>query len=403
MKCQSCHSAEVHLLRDFGPHPICNRFLTDPKSQELLHPMRIGQCHACGLVQNIDPVPAAELVPGVEWITYGEPEGHLDAVAETLAALPGLSPGSVFAGVSFKDDTLLSRMATRGFKTWRLTLAEDFKVTRKGCGAETIQARIKPEFSREIVSRRGLADVAITRHIFEHAFDLRSYLKGMHTLVRPGGYVVIEVPDCTLAFDKHDITTLWEEHLVYFTPVTFRRAVTSEPAALVDYQCHPYPFENCLVAITRVPSNTAPEEPGPTALADELARATGFAAAYSETRSRTRSFLENYRKEKGKIALFGAGHLACTWVQLLGLADLIEFVADDNPHKQGLYMPGSRIPIRGSSALATDGVKLALLCASPEAEPKIIARNNAFTEQGGTFASIFPASKRFISHVFGTA
>src|SRR5688572_13575938 len=104
--CLCCNGISVGLLADYGSHPLCNRFLREPEAEEFLHPMRLGQCQQCGLVQMLAPVPASELVPPVDWITYNEPEGHLDAVAETLASLPGLSAGSVFAGVSFKDDTL---------------------------------------------------------------------------------------------------------------------------------------------------------------------------------------------------------------------------------------------------------------------------------------------------------
>src|SRR5437016_4487555 len=109
--CLSCQTPTVDLLLDCGPHPICNRFPATADAAEFMHPMRIGQCQRCGLVQTLDPVPAPELVPSVDWITYNEPEGHLDRVAETLAALPGLPARAVFGGASFKDDTLLARMA----------------------------------------------------------------------------------------------------------------------------------------------------------------------------------------------------------------------------------------------------------------------------------------------------
>src|SRR3989442_5378062 len=113
--CVRCDTPTVELLVDCGTHPICNRFLHDPAGEEFLHPMRIGQCQTCGLVQMLDPAAASELVPPVDWITYNEPEGHLDRVAETLASLPKLIPGAVLGGISFKDDTLLARMKRRGF------------------------------------------------------------------------------------------------------------------------------------------------------------------------------------------------------------------------------------------------------------------------------------------------
>lgn len=398
--CLCCQTPTVELLRDYGPHPIGNRFLRDPATDEFLHPMRIGQCRRCGLVQMLDPVPASELVPAVDWITYNEPEGHLDRVAETLTSLPGLAADSVFGGVSFKDDTLLARMQRRGFKTWRLNQRDDLGVTREGCGVETIQARLTVGRAQQIAAQRGRADVVIARHILEHAYDLRGLVAAMRTLARPGGYVVFEVPDCTLAFDKHDVTTLWEEHLAYFTPATFRNTVTSGGAALSRYECHPYPFENCLVTVTQSPSDKPSETPGTVAFAQELARAQSFAASLPERCQSLRDFLAKFRRERGKIALFGAGHLACTWVHLLGLRDLIEFVADDNPHKQNLFMPGSRLPIRGSAALLAEGIHLALLSLNPEAETKVIAKNQAFVDAGGIFASIFPASQYSIANAF---
>lgn len=398
--CVCCNTPTVELLRDYGPHPLCNRFLSTPRVDEFVHPMRIGQCRACGLVQMVDPVPASELVPAVDWITYNEPEGHLDRVAETLASLPGLTPGSVFGGVSFKDDTLLARMQRRGFATWRLDLRGDLGVIRNGCGAETIQDRLTVERAQKMAAQRGRADVVIARHILEHAYDLRRFRAAARALARPGGYVLFEVPDCTLAFDKQDITTLWEEHIAYFTPATFRNTVTNGGAALLRYECHPYPFENCLVAVTQVPSDEPPQRPAPNVLAAELTRANAFAASLPERRKSLRGFLTKFRREQGKIALFGAGHLACTWLHLLGLGDLIEFVADDNPHKQALFMPGSRLPIRGSASLLAEGIKLVLLSVNPEAEVKVIAKNRAFVDQGGLFASIFPASQYSIAHVF---
>lgn len=383
----------MELLRDFGPHPICNRYLTAADAPEFTHPMVIGQCGACGLVQTLDPVPAAELVPAVDWIAYNEPEGHLDAVAETLAGLPGLRPGAVCVGVSFKDDTLVARMQQRGFTTWRLDMERDLGITRKGCGVESIQARLDGVRASAITAQRGHADLVIARHILEHAHDLRGFIAAVRSLAKPGGYVVFEVPDCTLAFDLKDITTLWEEHTVYFTPATFQSTVATGGAALVNFAIHPYPFENCLVGVTRTDASAPPTTMTREAFASEQARARAFANSLSVRRDELRGFLTDFRARHGKVAVLGAGHLACTWIHLLGLAEFIEFLADDNPHKQNHFLPGARLPIRGSASLLTENIKLCLLAVSPEAEPKVIARNREFVERGGRIASIFPASR----------
>src|SRR5271155_5799449 len=117
--CHLCIAPLVATLVDFGRQPICNRFPKTAREPEATFPMLMEQCQACGLVQTTQPVPATELRPLVDWITYNEPEGHLDKVADKVAALPELTRASVFGGISFKDDTLLSRMRERGFaSTW---------------------------------------------------------------------------------------------------------------------------------------------------------------------------------------------------------------------------------------------------------------------------------------------
>lgn len=103
--------------------------------------------------------------------------------------------------------------------------------------------------------------------------------------------------------------------------------------------------------------------------------------------------MSEFRRNQGKVALLGAGHLACTFINLLELKDHIEFAVDDNPNKRGLFMPGSRLPILGSEALLDEDIKLCLLTVSPQAESRVIANNESYVKRGGSFSSISPASK----------
>ena len=124
-----------------------------------------------------------------------------------------------------------------------------------------------------------------------------------------------------------------------------------------------------------------------------------FSDSLDKQRKRLKEFFAKYQKGEGKIAMFGAGHLACTFLNLLQLKDFIEFIVDDSPQKQSLFMPGSRIPIYGSQALLEKNIKLCLLSLAPDKEEKIIQNNKRFLENKGRFCSIFPGSKRFL-HIF---
>lgn len=397
-KCLLCRANEVVLLLDFGPQPICNRFLIRPDAEEATFPMRIGQCDACGLVQSIMPVSAAELKPRSDWITYNEPEGHLDRLADTIAAAPGLTNKSAICGVTFKDDSLLRRLRERGYaRTWRMDPQGDLGIGEAGVGVETIQDRLNKVTCARIAQTRGKADLVIARHVWEHAADPAGFIDALQELMTPEGHLVLEVPDCERALASYDYSTMWEEHSLYFTPTTFRQSASLCGLPIEYYECFPYTLENSLVAISRLAQGTARAKLSETLLETEKRRGQEFAAGLPGQREKIGGCFARFREKQGKIAILGAGHLACTFVNLLQLKDHIDCLVDDNPHKRGSYMPGSRLPIYESRALIERNIKLCLLSVNAESEDRVIEKNKAFTDAGGIFHSIFPASKHALS------
>jgi len=359
-----------------------------------MHPMVIGQCNACGLIQINNPVPSAELLPHYDWITYTEPEEHLDQLVEIISNLPGLTKESIICGISFKDDSTLARLKKRGFKnTWRINSKSDLGISDYRARVETIQDCLTPEAANMIVNKRGTSDVVIVRHILEHAHDTFRFTRAIKQLVNPKGYIVLEVPDCTQALENYDYATLWEEHLLYFTPETFHHYFAFGGFSLLRLECYPYPFENSLVTIAQLQEKITPSFPSESILEIEKHRAQVYSQGLPKVRTKLKRLLSEYRQNQGKIALFGAGHLACAFINLLDLKDNIEFIVDDNPNKQGLFMPGSRLPICTSDVLVKNNIKLCLLSLSLQSEDKVIQNNRSFLEHGGTFLSIFPASK----------
>lgn len=396
--CQICKETAVKDLLDLGPQPICNRFLQDPSEKEQTYSLKISQCDRCGTLQLAVPLSSRELLPPYPWITYSEPEGHLDQLVETICALPGITDKSDFCGISFKDDSTLMRLKKRGFShVQRLDLREDLNIQEAAAGVETIQEFLTPKRADEIVKKRRRFNVVIARHILEHASDVAQFMQALERLVHPQGYLIFEVPDCSRALETYDYTTIWEEHSVYFTPVTFKTCFGHFGLHLEHYDCVPYPFENSLIGVVRVEKRGTAAVLAEEILEMERHRAGTFAQNLSQQAEKLKGFLSEYRQNNGKIALFGAGHLACSFVNILGIKGLIDFFVDDNPHKRGLFMPGSKLPIYQSSALLKENIKLCLLSLNPLSEEKVVENNQDFLNQGGKFFSIFPASRYAMS------
>ena len=392
--CHVCEENSVTEVLDFGPQPICNRFLHDPMEDENRHPMVVGQCTVCGMVQIPDPVSAKDIVPPFDWISYNEPEGHLDELVNILTGLDGITKDSTICGVSYKDDTILRRFQDMGFKlTWRIDPKDDFGLGDPRMGIETIQERLRPETAKMILRNHRPFDLVIVRHILEHACRTGEFMKTLKQLVAPSGYIVFECPDCSRAFETFDYTALFEEHITYFTPNTFQLVFGLAGLSLIHFQRFPNAFENSLVGIARPVARDRDPFPTKQVLAHERRKVAAYSEMLPRYREKLIQYLSQYTKTTGQIALFGAGHRACTYVNLLGIKDYISFFVDDNPHKAGLFMPGSHLPIYASSRLIEKDIRMCLLGLSPEAEEKVLENNSYFTQKKGKFYSIFPLSE----------
>ena len=82
--CLSCRASGVQVLVDFGPQPPSNRFEAQNPGQGETHPLVVGQCPRCALIQLIHPMAPGMAMSRFEWLTYREPEGHLDDLVSRL-------------------------------------------------------------------------------------------------------------------------------------------------------------------------------------------------------------------------------------------------------------------------------------------------------------------------------
>jgi hypothetical protein len=401
-RCTICQSAMNLPWLDLGPQTLTNRFLTEPTSQEYTHPCALSICPACSTVQLASAVPLDEMRPRFDWISYNEPEQHLDDVVDVITRLPGVSTQSTIAGITYKDDSTLERLNRKGFaNTWRADMNADLGLDSPRAGIESIQAALNPRTAERILARHGHADVVLLRHVLEHSERITDLLAAARALVRPGGYLMLEMPDARRALERLDYTTIWEEHLYYFTPTTLRRVLGHFAFDVCFLESYDFSLENSLVAIARPSSQAYPMSVSEQASREECHRATRFIAEFPAARAALHKKLRQLRGERGTLALLGAGHLSAAYVNFYDLREVISFVVDDNPHKQGLLMPGSQLPILPASELLARNARVCLMSVRPEVEDAVIAKNSAFIKSGGILASVFPESRYSLARVTG--
>ena len=163
--CKSCGEEIIDSVFDAGKQPISSRYLKSHDEKEDLYNLELGQCLSCGLVQLIDPVPIEELQPIYKWITYNEPEGHLDDLVSQLSLLEGINRKSSILGISYKEDSTLARFASLGFaNVERLPMPKKILEDFETVGVETVQNYISSE-TFNYPPENDPYDVILIRHI----------------------------------------------------------------------------------------------------------------------------------------------------------------------------------------------------------------------------------------------
>ncbi len=365
VQCTICRGSKVKTVVDYGLQPPANQFLPVDETAQY-YPLSLGYCSECNTIQLSRPMPFKAIESPFPWITYTEPEGHLDDVASILRYLPNISPSSSVLGITYKDQSTLDRLHALGIKKTTSLSKEEFSIFR----SPSVQSKTKG------------VDLLIARHVVEHARDATAFMYELKSLLSEGGYLVLELPACEKIFQKHHHPFIWEEHFTYFTEESLNTLIQQVKGKLVCLKRYPYPYEDSLIAVLRFSfskgGNTRSHTPEP------LLRQ--FSQSLQEEKRYWRGLLSSY---PGPIALFGGGHLGVKWVNFFELGDLIDCVIDDNPHKRGRYMPGSGLPIFPSPALEDRKIQVCVSTLSSESEKKVKEKLSRYFHRGGIWIPAF--------------
>jgi len=387
------NSKENFIDWDLGEHPVYHHFLKSIDQVGTQHPLVLSQDQTSGMIQIRNPFPIDELIPKFSWLTETEAKDYMGPWVEKIKGLPGITSESKIVGLTQRDAPMVRLLEEQGFTNVSCISRAELGIHDDSPGVERSQQALSSLLDKQVLDKYKNADVLLVNRILHHVNERKGFFQNIQSLIKPEGYLLFEVPDCTIGLDDLDYTLIYEQHVIYFTEETFQYYLASQGIKILDYEMFHRPVEASLIAIAKMDSH-APRPMKPEILTRELERFHHYQHQFAQQKSKLRAYLEDYNQREGKVALFGAGHYGVTFLHLFELNGLVDFVSDDNPNKKDLYMPGSLIPIFPSDRLIEREIKLCMLSVSPLNEEKIIVNNPQYVEAGGNFVSVFPASSR---------
>ncbi|WP_117198402.1 class I SAM-dependent methyltransferase [Nocardiopsis sp. TNDT3] len=397
--CRVCEGTVTQFM-DFGRQPLSDAFRApDDTSEEFFYRLAVGLCPDCQMVQLMEEVPRERMFhEGYPYYSSGSTvmRSHFEATAEKLLAehLTGSDPFVVELGCN--DGVMLETVARAGVRHLGMEPSGAVAEVARGKGVRVRNAFFEKVTALEILAEDGPADVVYAANTFCHIPYVDSVLEGIGELLSPGGVFVFEDPYFGDVSEKASFDQFYDEHFFLFTASSVRNMARRFGLELVDVERLPTHGGELRYTLAREGSRAA--SPAVEAILEEerkreLTSPESLASFADRVRGNCDRLVEELRslRDQGlRVVGYGATAKSATVLNFCGIGpDLLEFVCDTTPAKQGRLTPGSHVPVRDHGAFTASYPDRALLLAWNHAE-EIMAKEEGFREDGGRWIHYVP-------------
>ena len=399
MNCRSCGSQNLRDVIDLGPMPLADR-LVDPDDEgpEPIFQLCAVWCPACCLMQ-LTPGPDPQTLFAVDYPYYSSVSAsfseHAANYARRMIGDRRLGPESLVLEIASNDGYLLRNFSANGIPVLGIDPASGPVAQARSIGIKTIQTFFTESLAADLVSQGHMADLIVGNNVLAHVPDPNDLVRGVGKLLKPGGLATFEVPYLRDLVDILAFDTIYHEHHCYFSLTALQALFERNGLFIVNVErltVHGGSLRVFVSAGPALPSD-AVISLQQTELQDGIADGSfldGFAERVDSICRSLRDKIRGLHKGGASIAAYGAAAKGTVLLNRCGIGtDILGFVVDLNPVKQGKLMPGVGVPILPVEALIMRNPDYVLLLAWNFAD-EIIAQQESYLASGGCFIVPIP-------------
>lgn len=359
MNCRHCGRGLSLQLVDLGAAPPSNVFHSDPNEPETAYRLRVLVCTNCWLVQtDTASFPLAyDEVFKHDYPYYSSTSPafveHARRYVQMISRRLELGPDSLAIEIGSNDGYLLQWFGTPciGIEPTRTAQVAVKK------GIRVLTGFFTTEFAKYLVTSNLKADLVIANNVLAHVPDINDFLAGVSLTLKPSGIATFEFPSLSSLVRGMQFDTIYAEHYSYLSLTTVTRICDSVGLSVFDVDLLPTHGGSYRVYVDKfdVDGNQRIRTQTVNAVLDQEFRAGVMGADFyhpefqfevNRIKDEFLSFLLQAKRRGAKVAAFGAAAKGNTLLNYAGVKqDLLPYVVDDTPAKQGRFLPGSRIPV----------------------------------------------------------
>ena len=365
MKCRHCNTSLNLLFADLGSAPPSNAYLTAENLHrpEKWFPLRVYACERCKLVQTEDFAERETMFSddyayfssfSTTWLAHAK--SYVDEVITRFR----LGANSRVVEVAANDGYLLQYVQARGIPCLGIEPTASTATAARDKGIDVVEDFFGCALAKKLVDQGLQADLLVANNVLAHVPDINDFLGGFTLLLKANGVVTFEFPHLMRLVAEHQFDTIYHEHYSYLSLIAVNTIFAVNGLTVFDVdELTTHGGSLRVYAQQTASGSNLPSERVEAMLnaersagLEDPAYYLGFQDAASRVKNDFLYFLLNSHRLGKTVVGYGAAAKGNTLMNYAGIRpDLMAYVVDRNPAKQGKFMPGSRIPIVGEDIL----------------------------------------------------
>jgi len=338
--------------------PLANSYVRPEKvnAMEPFYPLHAYVCTSCWLVQLQMYETGEHIFSDYAYFSSFSDSwlAHAKAYTEKMRERFALSAKSLVIEIASNDGYLLQYFKGAGVPVLGIEPAANCAEAAVAKGIPSIVKFFGEKTARELVAGGKQADLLLGNNVLAHVPDLNDFVKGMKIVLKSTGVITMEFPHLQRLVDECQFDTIYHEHFSYFSFITVEQVFAKHGITLFDVDELPTHGGSLRIYGRHTEDASKPVSDRVVELREREARLgykgielyKSFSERVMATKRDILQFMIDAKRQGKTIAGYGAPAKGNTLLNYCGIrTDMISYTVDRSPHKQGSFLPGTRIPI----------------------------------------------------------
>jgi 2-polyprenyl-3-methyl-5-hydroxy-6-metoxy-1,4-benzoquinol methylase len=401
--CRFCRTPLSRTFADLGVSPVANAFLSlaQINKMEPFYPLHAYVCEACLLVQ-LEDFEAPKNIFNDQYAYFSSYSDswldHARRYTDLITARLGLDANSFVVEIASNDGYLLQFFVQKGIPVLGVEPSANVASVAKTKGIDTWVEFFTANSAQELVSKRRKPDLVLGNNVLAHVPALNDFVEGLKIVLSEQGVITMEFPHLLCLIQENQFDTIYHEHFSYFSFLAVTRIFAKHGLRVFDVDRLSTHGGSLRIYAAHEESKRWEEQPSVAKLLAEERHAglsdissySNFSEQVNRTKLDLLRFLIDLKRAGKSIVGYGAPAKGNTLLNFCGIrGDLVDFTVDRSPQKQGMFLPGTHIPIAAPEKIFEAKPDYVLILPW-NLQDEIVSQMAGITAWGGKFVVPIP-------------